>query len=157
MRFMVMVKANKDSEGGAPPKWELMEAMGRFNEEMVKAGVMLAAEGLQPSSKGARVRFDRGKRSVIEVRRWRPYCSGRDWSTRLCLSSIRSCWAGANASFRTAPTRANSLSSARRPHPRACSSTLIDTLDHCEPNLPPPRAAKRAPKSLKAPTEEGQR
>jgi hypothetical protein len=66
MRFMVIVKANKDSESGAPLKWELIEAMGRFNEEMVKAGVMLTAEGLQPSSKGARVRFDHGKRSVID-------------------------------------------------------------------------------------------
>ena len=66
MRFMVILKANKDSETGAPLKWELIEAMGRFNEEMVKAGVMLAAEGLQPSSKGARVRFDHGNRSVID-------------------------------------------------------------------------------------------
>ena len=66
MRFMVIVKANKDSEAGAPLKSELLEAMGRFNEEMVKAGVMLAAEGLQPSSKGARIRFDHGKRSVID-------------------------------------------------------------------------------------------
>ena len=66
MRFMVIVKANKDSETGAPPQWELIEPMMRFNEEMVKAGVMLAAEGLQPSSKGARIRFDHGKRSVID-------------------------------------------------------------------------------------------
>jgi hypothetical protein len=66
MRFMVILKASKDYETGAPPKWEAIEAVGRFNEEMVKAGVMLAAEGLQPSSKGARVRFDHGKRSVID-------------------------------------------------------------------------------------------
>ena len=66
MRFMVILKANKDSETGVPPKWEAIEAVIRFNEEMVKAGVMLAAEGLQPSSKGARVRFDHGKRSVID-------------------------------------------------------------------------------------------
>ena len=66
MRFMAIVKANKDSEAGAPFKWELIEAMGRFNEEMVKAGVMLAAEGLQPSFTGARIRFDHGKRSVID-------------------------------------------------------------------------------------------
>ena len=66
MRFMVILKANKDSEAGAPLKWELIEPMIRFNEEMVKAGVMLAAEGLQPSSKGARIRFDHGKRSVID-------------------------------------------------------------------------------------------
>ena len=66
MRFMVILKANKDSESGAPLKWELIEPMIRFNEEMVKAGVMLSAEGLQPSSRGARVRFDHGKRSVID-------------------------------------------------------------------------------------------
>ena len=66
MRFMVILKANKDSESGVPPKWELIEAMVRFNEEMVKAGVLLAAEGLHPSSQGARVRFDHGNRSVID-------------------------------------------------------------------------------------------
>ena len=55
MRFMAIVKANKDSEAGVPPTKELMAAMWKFNEEMVKAGVMLAAEGLLPSSKGARV------------------------------------------------------------------------------------------------------
>ena len=66
MRFMVIVMANKNAEGGPPPRPELMEEMGRFNEEMVNAGVMLAAEGLQPRSKGARIRFDHGKRSVID-------------------------------------------------------------------------------------------
>src|SRR5262249_15010827 len=65
-RFMMIVKASKDSEAGAMPSKELIEAMGRFNEEMVKAGVMLAGEGLQPSSKGARGRFSRGKRKVID-------------------------------------------------------------------------------------------
>jgi hypothetical protein len=57
MRFMVMVKATKDSEAGKMPSEELLSAMAKFNEEMVKAGVMLDANGLQPSSKGARVRF----------------------------------------------------------------------------------------------------
>ena len=55
-----------ESEFGAPLKWELIEPMIKFNEEMVKAGVMLSAEGLQPSSRGARIRFDHGKRSVID-------------------------------------------------------------------------------------------
>ena len=64
MRFMVLVKANKDSEAGAMPGRELIEAMGKFNEELVKAGVMLAGEGLHASSKGARVRFAGGKTSV---------------------------------------------------------------------------------------------
>jgi hypothetical protein len=63
---MVIVKASKDSEAGVPPKRELMEAMGRFNEEMVKAGVMLMGEGLQASSKGARIRFNGSKRTVID-------------------------------------------------------------------------------------------
>src|SRR6202023_1495938 len=66
MRCIVMVKATKDSESGAMPKRELLEAMGKFNEELVKAGVMLAGEGLQPSSKGKRVRFSGSKRTVID-------------------------------------------------------------------------------------------
>ena len=66
MRFMVLVKANKDSEAGVLPSEELFREMGKFNEELVKAGVMLAAEGLHPSSKGARVRFSGDKRTVID-------------------------------------------------------------------------------------------
>ena len=66
MKFMAIVKANKDSESGVMPKLELIKAMGDFNEKMVKAGVLLAADGLQPSSKGARVRFEHGKRTVID-------------------------------------------------------------------------------------------
>ena len=66
MRFMVIVKADKDSEAGVMPSEKLMTEMGKFNEELVKAGVMLAGEGLQPSSKGARVRFSGGKRTVID-------------------------------------------------------------------------------------------
>jgi hypothetical protein len=63
---MVMVKASRDSEAGKMPSQELLAAMGKFNEELVKAGVMLAGEGLQPSSKGARVRFSGDKRTVID-------------------------------------------------------------------------------------------
>ncbi len=66
MRFMVMVKATHNSEAGMLPTQELLADMGRFNEELVKAGVMLAGEGLHPSSKGARVRFGRGKRTVVD-------------------------------------------------------------------------------------------
>ena len=66
MRFMVMVRADANSEAGELPSRELIEAMGRYNEELVKAGVMLAGEGLQPSSKGARVRFSGEKRTVID-------------------------------------------------------------------------------------------
>jgi len=66
MRFMMIVKASKESEAGMMPSKELVEAMGKFNEEMVKAGVLLAAEGLQASSKGARVKFSGATRTVID-------------------------------------------------------------------------------------------
>jgi hypothetical protein len=66
MRFMVIVKASKESEAGVLPDHKLLAEMGNFNEELVKAGVMLAGEGLHASSKGARVRFDGGKRTVID-------------------------------------------------------------------------------------------
>jgi hypothetical protein len=66
MRVMVLVKADKKSEAGVMPDRRLLTEMGKFNEELVKAGVMLAGEGLQPSSKGARVRFSGGKRTVID-------------------------------------------------------------------------------------------
>ena len=66
MRVMVIVKATKDSEAGALPSQELITAMGKYNEQLVKAGIMLAGDGLQPSSKGKRVRFAGEKRSVID-------------------------------------------------------------------------------------------
>jgi hypothetical protein len=66
MRFMVIVKATKESEAGVLPSTELLNEMGKFNEELVKAGVMLAAEGLHPSSKGARVKFSGEQRTVID-------------------------------------------------------------------------------------------
>ena len=66
MRVMVLVKADEDSEAGVMPSEELLRDMGNFNEELVKAGVMLAGEGLQPSSKGKRVRFSGAKRTVID-------------------------------------------------------------------------------------------
>jgi hypothetical protein len=66
MRFMVIVKASKDSEAGIMPSEELLGAMAAFNEEMVKAGVMVDGGGLQPSAKGARIRYDRDKRTVID-------------------------------------------------------------------------------------------
>jgi len=66
MRFMVMVKATQDSEQGVMPSEELLAAMGRYNEELAKAGVMLAGEGLHPSSNGARVRFDGASRAVVD-------------------------------------------------------------------------------------------
>ena len=66
MRFMVIVKATRDSEAGALPSEELLTAMGKYNEELAKAGILLAGDGLQPSSKGARVRFSGSKRTVVD-------------------------------------------------------------------------------------------
>ena len=66
MRFMMIVKATEDSEAGVLPSEELLAEMGKYNEELVKAGVLLAGEGLQASSKGARVKFSGGKRTVID-------------------------------------------------------------------------------------------
>jgi hypothetical protein len=66
MRFMILIKATKDSEAGVLPDEKLLRDMGKFNEELVKAGVMLAGEGLQASSKGARVKFSGAKRTVID-------------------------------------------------------------------------------------------
>jgi len=66
MRFMMLVKASKESEAGALPSKELLAAMGQFNEEMVKAGVMIAGDGLQPSSKGTRVTFSGAKRTFTD-------------------------------------------------------------------------------------------
>jgi hypothetical protein len=66
MRFMVLVKANQDSEAGVMPSEQLLIAMGNFNDQLVKAGVMLAGEGLHPSSKGARIKFSGEQRTVID-------------------------------------------------------------------------------------------
>ncbi len=66
MKFVILIRSNRDSEAGVPPSTELLEAMGRYNEQLVKAGILLAGEGLQPSSRGARVRFSGSKRTVID-------------------------------------------------------------------------------------------
>jgi len=66
MRFMIIVKATKDSEAGVMPSTELLAEMGKYNEELVKAGIMLAGDGLHPSSKGARVRFSGKQRTVVD-------------------------------------------------------------------------------------------
>jgi hypothetical protein len=66
MRVMVMVKGNEDTEAGAPPDTEMLEEMGKFNEELVKAGVMLTGEGLLPSSQGVRIHFSGDQRSVVD-------------------------------------------------------------------------------------------
>jgi hypothetical protein len=66
MKFMVMVKATNDSESGAPPSRKILTEMGNFNEELVKAGVLLAGEGLHPTSKGKRVKFSHGKQTIVD-------------------------------------------------------------------------------------------
>jgi len=86
MRFMVLVKADRDSEAGVMPDAQLLAAMGRFNEELVKAGVMLAGEGLQPSSKGARVKFEGGRRSVIDG----PFTESKELVAGFWLWQLRS-------------------------------------------------------------------
>jgi hypothetical protein len=66
MKFMILIKASKDSEAGSLPSEQLLTEMGRFNEELVQAGIMLAGEGLEPSSRGARVKFSGPKRTVVD-------------------------------------------------------------------------------------------
>src|SRR5216117_3409827 len=86
MRFMVIVKASKDSEAGKLPTEKELADMGKFNEELVKAGVMLAGEGLQSSSKGARVKFSKGKRTVIDG----PFAETKELVAGFWLWQVRS-------------------------------------------------------------------
>ena len=86
MRFMVMVKATKESEAGVLPDPKLVAEMGKFNEDLVKAGVMLAGEGLQPSSKGARVRFSGKDRTVIDG----PFAEAKELIAGFWLWQVRS-------------------------------------------------------------------
>jgi hypothetical protein len=86
MRFMVIVKANKDSEAGVLPTHEELAEMGKFNEELVKAGVMLAGEGLHASSKGSRVRFDGNKRTVTDG----PFAESKELIAGFWLWQVRS-------------------------------------------------------------------
>lgn len=86
MRVMVLVKATEQSEAGQMPSTGLLEAMGRYNEELVKAGVMLAGEGLHPSARGARVRFDGASRTVIDG----PFAETRELVAGYWLWQVRS-------------------------------------------------------------------
>ncbi len=86
MRFMVIVKATKESEAGGPPDTELLAAMGKFNEELVRAGVMLAGEGLQPSSKGARIHFNNSERTVVDG----PFAETKELIAGFWLWQVRS-------------------------------------------------------------------
>ena len=86
MRFMVIVKANKDTEAGIMPSEQLLAEMGKYNEELVKAGVMLAGEGLHPSSKGKRVRFSGTQKSVIDG----PFAETKELIAGFWLWQVRS-------------------------------------------------------------------
>ena len=86
MKVMVLVKATEDSEAGVMPSTELFEAMGRFNEELVNAGVMLAGEGLHPSARGVRVAFDGPQRRVIDG----PFAETRELVAGFWLWEVRS-------------------------------------------------------------------
>jgi hypothetical protein len=86
MRVMVLIKADEDTEAGVMPSEQLLAEMGRYNEELVKAGIMLAGEGLHPSSKGARVRFSGEKRSVIDG----PFAETKELIAGFWLWQVRS-------------------------------------------------------------------
>src|SRR5215212_2414546 len=86
MRFMVIVKATPESEAGVTPSEQLLAEMGKFNEELVKAGVMLAGEGLHPSSKGARVRFSGSQRTVIDG----PFAEAKELIAGFWIWQVRS-------------------------------------------------------------------
>ena len=86
MRFMILVKADKDSEAGVLPSEGLLAEMGRYNEELAKAGVLLAGEGLQPSSKGARVRFSGSQRTVIDG----PFAEAKELVAGFWLLQVKS-------------------------------------------------------------------
>jgi hypothetical protein len=86
MRFMVMVKADKNTEAGVMPSEQLLAEMGKYNEELAKAGVLLAGEGLQPSSKGARVKFSGNKRTVING----PFTETKELIAGFWLIQVRS-------------------------------------------------------------------
>src|SRR5437016_9529779 len=86
MRFMMIVKANKDSEAGKMPSEELLSAMGKYNEELMKAGVLLDLSGLQPSSKGARIKFSGTKRTVIDG----PFTETKELIAGFWLIQVRS-------------------------------------------------------------------
>jgi hypothetical protein len=86
MRFMILVKADKSTEAGVLPSEQLLAEMGKYNEELVKAGVLLAGEGLQPSSKGARVKFSGAKRTVVDG----PFAEAKELIAGFWLIEVKS-------------------------------------------------------------------
>ena len=115
MRFMVMIKANEDTEAGVLPSEELLTEMGKYNEELVKAGVLLAGEGLQPSSKGARVRFSGAERTVIDG----PFTEAKEliagfWLLQVASKDEAIEWSSAALTPLTARPRSRSARCSRR-------------------------------------------
>ena len=86
MQVVVFVKANKDTEAGVMPATEMLEAMGKYNEELVKAGIMLAGEGLHPTSKGAKVKFSGDKRTVVDG----PFAEAKELVAGFWIWQVRS-------------------------------------------------------------------
>ena len=129
MRFMVIVKASKESEAGILPDEQQLAAMGKFNEEMVKAGVMLAGEGLQASSKGARVRFSGNKRTVIDG----PFAETKELVAGFWLIQVKSKeeaieWVRRVPS-RTARSRCVRCSSSKTSEPAKPSTVIVSMRD----------------------------
>jgi hypothetical protein len=125
MRFMVMVTATAESEAGVLPSSDDFEAMGKFNEEMVKAGVMLAAEGLHPTSKGARIRFDGGKTTVTDG----PFTESKELIAGFWLIHVKS-KEEAIAWLRRAPFGSGTVIELRQLHEAEDFAALDPTGEH---------------------------
>lgn len=153
MRFMVIVKATQASEAGEMPSEELLAAMGRYNEELVKAGVMLAGEGLQPSAKGARVRFSGNARTVIDG----PFAETREliagfWMFQVASWKRPSSGSSDARTHSTANPRSRSARSSRprtsaRSSPRNCASARSACAPSWKNATEPPRTPPRTRKA----------
>src|SRR6266581_3515167 len=141
MRFMVIVKANKESEAGALPDEKLLADMGKFNEELVKAGVLLAAEGLQASSKGARIKFSGAKRTVIDG----PFTESKELIAGFWLIQVKS----KEEAIEWASRSPNPMASIRRARSRfaRCSRRRTSLRRSFLPRAPP--ASRRCAGSCK--------
>ena len=147
MRVMVIIKANKDTEAGVMPSEQLLTEMGNFNEELVKAGIMLAGEGLHPSSKGARVRFSGSKRTVIDG----PFAETKELDRRLLAVAGEVDGRGASNGSSAAPIRPG-----RSPRSRfARSSRPTTSAPSSRPSCGSRRSACRAQAAARQRQEVG--
>lgn len=153
MRFMVIVKATQASEAGEMPSEELLAAMGRYNEELVKAGVMLAGEGLQPSAKGARVRFSGNARTVIDG----PFAETREliagfWmfqvaSLEEAVEWVKRCPNPFDGESRSRSARSSRPRTSARSSPRNCASARSACAPNWKNATEPPRTPPRTRKA----------